>query len=59
VTVHARWWRVPTADVPRTAVREAQVDWLYDWWERIDAWITEVSGDAMMGQTSTASEAGE
>jgi hypothetical protein len=59
VTVHARWWRVPTADVPRMAGHEAQVDWLYNWWERIDAWITEVSGGAMIGQTSTASEAGE
>lgn len=59
VTVQARWWRVPTADVPRTAAHEAQVDWLYDWWERIDAWITEVSGGAMIGQTSTASEAAE
>jgi hypothetical protein len=59
VTVHARWWRVPTADVPRTAGHEAQVDWLYDWWERIDAWITEVSDGAMIGQRSTASEAGE
>jgi 1-acyl-sn-glycerol-3-phosphate acyltransferase len=38
--VHARWWRVPSADVPREADRGAQVGWLYDWWERIDAWIT-------------------
>jgi 1-acyl-sn-glycerol-3-phosphate acyltransferase len=37
--VRARWWQVPSADVPR-ADREAQVAWLYDWWERIDGWIT-------------------
>jgi 1-acyl-sn-glycerol-3-phosphate acyltransferase len=37
--VQARWWRVPAADVPRTASREDQVSWLYDWWERLDAWI--------------------
>jgi hypothetical protein len=40
--VQARWWQVPSADVPR-ADGEAQVAWLYDWWERIDGWITEQS----------------
>jgi len=39
--VRARWWRVPAADVPRDASHEAQVEWLYDWWERLDAWIDE------------------
>jgi hypothetical protein len=38
--VRARWWRIPPAAVPRVAGREAQVAWLYDWWERVDAWIT-------------------
>jgi len=38
-TLRAGWWRVVAADVPRE--REAQVRWLYDWWERIDAWIGE------------------
>ena len=38
--VTARWWLVPAASVPRAASRDAQVTWLYDWWERIDAWIT-------------------
>jgi 1-acyl-sn-glycerol-3-phosphate acyltransferase len=33
----ARWWRVPAAEIP--ADREAQVDWLYEWWARIDRWI--------------------
>jgi 1-acyl-sn-glycerol-3-phosphate acyltransferase len=37
--VKARWWRVPAAEVP--AEREAQVRWLYAWWERIDTWIGE------------------
>jgi 1-acyl-sn-glycerol-3-phosphate acyltransferase len=40
VLVTARWWRVPAAEVPRTAGHQAQVDWLYDWWQRIDEWIT-------------------
>jgi hypothetical protein len=40
-TVLAQWWRVPFDQVPRSADHEAPVKWLYDWWERIDAWITE------------------
>jgi 1-acyl-sn-glycerol-3-phosphate acyltransferase len=35
----ARWWRVAAAEVPEG--REEQVRWLYDWWARIDAWISE------------------
>jgi hypothetical protein len=37
--IRARWWRVPAASVPRSASRDTQVTWLYDWWQRIDAWI--------------------
>lgn len=40
-TVLARWWRVPSEDVPRAAAHEDQVRWLYDWWELIDAWISQ------------------
>ena len=32
-----RWWRVPREEIPED--REARIDWLYSWWERIDAWI--------------------
>ncbi len=39
--IRARWWRVPSGEVPRSAEHDAQVRWLYDWWERIDAWISE------------------
>jgi len=39
--VRATWWRVSGGDVPRSADREAQVRWLYDWWERIDTWIAQ------------------
>jgi 1-acyl-sn-glycerol-3-phosphate acyltransferase len=35
----ARWWRVPAAEVP--SGRDERVRWLYDWWARIDAWISE------------------
>jgi 1-acyl-sn-glycerol-3-phosphate acyltransferase len=36
-TVRMRWWRVPAVEVPKSA--EAQIDWLYQWWERIDDWV--------------------
>jgi len=39
--IRAKWWRVPFDQVPRAADHEAQVQWLYDWWECIDRWITE------------------
>ncbi|MGH3942372.1 MAG: 1-acyl-sn-glycerol-3-phosphate acyltransferase [Pseudonocardiaceae bacterium] len=39
-TVRMRWWRVPAAEVPRN--EDAQVDWLYRWWARIDDWIDDV-----------------
>jgi 1-acyl-sn-glycerol-3-phosphate acyltransferase len=34
-----RWWRVSRADIP--ADREGRIDWLFGWWEQIDAWIEE------------------
>jgi 1-acyl-sn-glycerol-3-phosphate acyltransferase len=40
-TIRAKWWRVPVDEVPRTLDHEGQVRWLYDWWERIDAWIAQ------------------
>jgi len=43
--IRARWWRVPAANVPRSAGHDAQVSWLYDWWQRIDAWITAENSD--------------
>lgn len=39
--VHASWWRVPAWDVPRQEDRETQVRWLYDWWQRIETWISD------------------
>jgi len=39
--VRARWWRVPFDEIPRRADHEAQLQWLYGWWERIDTWITQ------------------
>jgi 1-acyl-sn-glycerol-3-phosphate acyltransferase len=34
-----RWWLVPRDQIPMG--REAQIEWLFGWWERIDAWISE------------------
>jgi 1-acyl-sn-glycerol-3-phosphate acyltransferase len=39
--VRARWWRVPADQVPRAAGHEDQVKWLYDWWQRIDEWVSQ------------------
>ncbi|MEW9552138.1 1-acyl-sn-glycerol-3-phosphate acyltransferase [Nonomuraea sp. NPDC050783] len=36
--VTATWWLVPAAEVPRG--REEGIGWLYDNWERIDAWVS-------------------
>ena len=32
-----KWWQVPRSEIP--ADREERIDWLYGWWERIDAWV--------------------
>jgi 1-acyl-sn-glycerol-3-phosphate acyltransferase len=36
-TLHTRMWLVPRDQVP--ADPDAQVDWLYGWWKRVDEWI--------------------
>jgi len=48
--VRARWWRVPVGDVPRSSGHEAQVQWLYEWWQRIDTWISENRPNGAEGQ---------
>jgi hypothetical protein len=43
--IHARYWRIPPSEVPRD--RDALIEWLYAWWERIDAWVeTHMQTDA-------------
>lgn len=37
--VEAHWWRVPSAEAPRTAPVDDQVDWLFTWWGTLDSWI--------------------
>jgi 1-acyl-sn-glycerol-3-phosphate acyltransferase len=34
-----QWWQVPRSEIPEG--RDAQIEWLFGWWERIDAWIGE------------------
>ena len=38
-TVELRLWHVAARDVP--AARDAQIDWLFDWWCTLDDWIDE------------------
>jgi 1-acyl-sn-glycerol-3-phosphate acyltransferase len=35
--LHGRYWRLSPSDVPPD--EDARIDWLFDWWERIDGWI--------------------
>ncbi|MFC7649007.1 hypothetical protein ACFQX6_57715 [Streptosporangium lutulentum] len=37
--IKAKWWRIRAADIPRD--RESQTRWLFEQWEKIDAWIAE------------------
>jgi len=53
MTIRARWWRVPAAEVPRTTGRDAQVNWLYDWWARVDAWIAAQNSEQLQSLTPT------
>jgi len=39
--VDVRWWQVPSAELPRDRDVDGQVDWLFDWWGRLDAWVAE------------------
>jgi 1-acyl-sn-glycerol-3-phosphate acyltransferase len=34
-----RFWSVPPEDVPKD--RDERIEWLFDWWARIDVWIDE------------------
>ena len=34
-----RWWSVRREDIPQS--REERIEWLFDWWERVDEWVSE------------------
>jgi len=40
-TLRVRIWRVPRADVPDD--HAGRVDWLFDWWQRMDDWLDEAT----------------
>jgi 1-acyl-sn-glycerol-3-phosphate acyltransferase len=42
--IQMRWWIVPAADVPRD--EEQRIDWLFEWWARIDDWVHERQAEA-------------
>ena len=50
-TLRTRMWLVPAADVPATP--DEQVDWLSDWWKRIDEWV-----DAQPGEDGAGARGG-
>ena len=43
-TIEVEFWRVPAAHIPED--RDAQIDWLYDHWSRVDEWVGHRSGAA-------------
>jgi 1-acyl-sn-glycerol-3-phosphate acyltransferase len=51
-TIRLYFWRVPSADIPRTA--EDRVEWLDTQWERVDAWVGADSGWPLEGSLETA-----
>jgi len=36
-TIRLVYWRVPAAEIPPD--RDAQIDWLFEQWRRVDAWV--------------------
>jgi 1-acyl-sn-glycerol-3-phosphate acyltransferase len=50
--VTMRWWSVPAGEVP--VGRQQRIEWLYDWWARVDAWIGEQEPVAESGAASSA-----
>lgn len=33
------WWRIPREEIPEG--REERIEWLFDWWATVDAWVGE------------------
>ncbi len=44
--VEVKWWNVPADELPRDEPVDAQVDWLFDWWSRLDAWVADRRAEA-------------
>ena len=50
----SRYWRIPAAEVPRD--RDELIEWLYEWWARIDAWIAERASARLARQATSHAE---
>ena len=48
-TVEMRFWIVRACDVP--AGHEERIDWLFGWWQTLDAWVDARSGATATGPT--------
>jgi hypothetical protein len=48
--VTGRYWRMPASEVPRE--KDELIEWLYKWWETIDAWIEDRSSLAHAIETA-------
>jgi hypothetical protein len=42
--IQMRWWIVPADEVPEG--EDERIDWLFDWWARIDRWIDQRQTEA-------------
>jgi hypothetical protein len=38
-TILVQMWHVPAGEIP--AGTEARIDWLFEWWKTLDAWVGE------------------
>jgi 1-acyl-sn-glycerol-3-phosphate acyltransferase len=59
MNVRARWWRVPAASVPRSVSHDTQLTWLYDWWQRIDAWVAAENSAATQACSLSGNHSGK
>jgi hypothetical protein len=50
----SRYWRIPPDQVPRE--RDELIGWLFDWWDRIDGWITERRAAVEAGEIHTGGD---
>ncbi|HLY50988.1 MAG TPA: 1-acyl-sn-glycerol-3-phosphate acyltransferase [Solirubrobacteraceae bacterium] len=51
-TLTERMWLVPASEIP--ADPDEQVNWLYDWWKRIDDWVDDQGEEPPPSRETTA-----
>ena len=52
-----RWWTVKRAEIPQD--RDDRIEWLFGWWEHIDAWISDHAPVDVPRRHATAASGGE